>query len=252
MNTSEFEVWGKTYNFDEKSSYWVGEQMIQDVDDGDLAIVIVPNPIDRKVYFNYSGENVEYVIYEATYSEFMNLLTLILGKDDIDSLCVGDIYYRSGMDRYMLVLDNKSKIPIMQLSGVETRLSLLRVWVGLIRSHQGYSLYAEEIFVTDGVKDWNLDHRESSLVFEGLYHYGIALYVHNLINSGAPKGFSNYLNGLPKVRLRAIAYGMTVLTKTDTLLKFGVDDRIDSIYPFNAKIRGWTPNPVEIKWQDIE
>jgi len=251
MNDKPFKAWNRTYDFENRIAYWVGEQMIQDVDDSNIAIVVTPNPIDRKVYFLYSGVNIEVVIYEATYGDFMLLLTLILGKDDIDSLCVGDIYYRSGRDRYMLVLDNKFKIPIMQLSGVETRLSLLRVWVGLIRSHQGYSLDVQEILVTDGVRDWNLDHRESDLAFEGLYNYGIALYIQNLINPSVPKGFSNYLYGLDIVRLKAMAYGMSALSKSDKILIYE-DGKTDSIYPDNPKLRLWTPNPKEATWESIE
>jgi len=251
MNDKPFKAWGNTYDFTHKPIAGLGEQTLYDMEDRDKTIIMTPNPIDQRIYFLYSGDNVEEMIYEATYGDFMMLLTLVLTKDDIDSLCVGDVFYRSGKDHYLLIIDRIPGIPVLQFEGVRTRIALLKVWLGLVRAHQGFSLPFQNILVTEGLRDWNLDHDENDIVLEGLYHFGVGIYVQNLLYPQSPQGFSNHLYDLNTTRLKAIAYGMSALGKSGKILVYE-DGKTDSIYPYNPNLRKWTPNPKEATWESIE
>jgi len=252
MNKEPFKAWNKTFDFSKMSSDIVGEQVIRSINNSDRIITITPNPIDRSVYFIYSDKDQEQFIFEATYNDFMMLLTQILNKDDIDTLCVGDIFYRNMQDVYMIVIDKIPTIPVLQFVGVYVRIALLNVWLSLIKAHQGYSLTVVDIFVINGLSDWNLDKDESAIVFAGLYNYGIALYVYSMLHPDDVKGFSNYLYTLHPIRLRAIAYGLSALGESDKIMVFAEEERIDAIYPYIPKLMKWSPNPKTMTWEDIK
>jgi len=249
MNSDAFRVWDKTYSFIQRPLFYLGEQVIYDKAFSKNAIHIIPNAIAQEISFIYSGENDTVFIYDATYKDFMELLTVVLSKSD-KSLCCVDIDYHDN-DRYVGIFDGHEEVPVMEFDGAELREALLKVWIGLNRAHQGYSLGLNEDLVNSLVKNWRVSPQELDLVLEGLYHYGIAIFINNLLNRYQIIGFDNAVHLLNPVFIKALAYGMTALSDSDTVLKFGVE-RSWVYYPDLPNIRRWSPYPEVVKWEDVQ
>ena len=225
-----------------------GEQVVYDINNHDIKLLISPKPMDEYVTFSFQKDYRNSVlIYNAPIPDFMRLMNKVFNHEDDEVLCSVVINFHPTKDHYVVDFHELDDVPTMEIEGSLVRDSLLRVWIGLIKSYQGYSLWPNERLVDENIPHWQVWADEQELVIEGLFHYGISLALYNMLNRGRDTlFFDNSYHRYRSLYLKAIAFGLAYLSDYNVVLRKG-----EVLYPDLPRIAREFKT-TEIRWYEVQ